>query len=82
MILVINKLDRLVLELKLPPADAYYKIKHTIDEVNICVQKYRSYIEEAKQVYFSPVHNNVVFASTLFNTCFSLESFAKVYLSR
>jgi len=30
-ICVLNKLDRLVLELKLPPADAYFKIKHTID---------------------------------------------------
>ena len=32
--LVINKVDRLVLELKLPPADAYYKLVHTIEEVN------------------------------------------------
>lgn len=32
--LCVNKIDRLVLELKLPPQDAYYKIKHIIDEVN------------------------------------------------
>jgi translation elongation factor EF-G len=32
--LVINKVDRLVLELKLPPQDAYYKLVHTIEEVN------------------------------------------------
>lgn len=32
--LVVNKLDRLILELKLPPTDAYFKIKHTIEEVN------------------------------------------------
>ena len=32
--IVLNKLDRLVLELKLPPADAYYKIKHTLDDIN------------------------------------------------
>lgn len=32
--LCINKIDRLVLELKLPPQDAYFKIKHIIDEVN------------------------------------------------
>lgn len=30
----INKIDRLVLELKLPPADAYYKLRHIVDEVN------------------------------------------------
>lgn len=34
---VVNKLDRLVLELKLPPADAYFKIKHTLDQLNLIV---------------------------------------------
>jgi U5 small nuclear ribonucleoprotein component len=32
--LVVNKIDRLILELRLPPTDAYYKIKHTIEEIN------------------------------------------------
>lgn len=32
--LVVNKIDRLILELRLPPADAYFKIKATIEEVN------------------------------------------------
>jgi 116 kDa U5 small nuclear ribonucleoprotein component len=33
-VLVVNKIDRLILELRIKPADAYYKIKHTIEEVN------------------------------------------------
>ncbi|KAL9643539.1 hypothetical protein ABK040_010153 [Willaertia magna] len=33
-VLLINKIDRLILELKLPPTDAYFKLKHTITEVN------------------------------------------------
>ena len=36
-ILVLNKLDRLVLELKLPPNDAYHKIKNTLNEVNLAI---------------------------------------------
>jgi U5 small nuclear ribonucleoprotein component len=32
--LVVNKVDRLILELRLPPADAFHKIKHTIEEIN------------------------------------------------
>lgn len=32
--IVINKIDRLILELRLPPADAYLKIKHTLEEIN------------------------------------------------
>ena len=31
---MINKIDRLTLEMKIPPVDAYSKIKHTIEEVN------------------------------------------------
>jgi U5 small nuclear ribonucleoprotein component len=33
-VLVVNKVDRLILELRLPPAEAFFKIKHTIEEVN------------------------------------------------
>lgn len=36
--LVVNKLDRLILELRIKPADAYYKIKHTIEEVNTLIR--------------------------------------------
>lgn len=32
--LCINKIDRLILELKLPPTDAYFRLKHIIDEIN------------------------------------------------
>lgn len=35
--LFINKIDRLICELKLPPSDAYLKIRHTIEEVNTLV---------------------------------------------
>ncbi|KAF8819406.1 hypothetical protein IE077_004216, partial [Cardiosporidium cionae] len=31
-LLVINSIDRLILELRLPPNDAYHKIRHTIEE--------------------------------------------------
>lgn len=30
----INKIDRLMLELKLPPADAYYKLRFILDQIN------------------------------------------------
>ncbi|CAK9290154.1 unnamed protein product [Gordionus sp. m RMFG-2023] len=35
--LCVAKIDRLVLELKLPPQDAFYKIRHVIDELNALV---------------------------------------------
>ena len=36
--LVVNKIDRLILELRLPPMDAFYKIKHTIEEINTYIR--------------------------------------------
>jgi len=35
---VVNKVDRLILELKLPPEDAYYKIRHTLEEINAIIK--------------------------------------------
>lgn len=32
--LLFQQIDRLILELKLPPQDAYFKLKHIIEEVN------------------------------------------------
>lgn len=42
------QVDRLITELKLPPNDAYHKIRHTIEEVNALIVKYGG--EDAKQV--------------------------------
>jgi U5 small nuclear ribonucleoprotein component len=39
-IVVINKLDRFILELRMPMNDAYHKIKHTLDEVNSIIQTF------------------------------------------
>ena len=33
-VVVLNKLDRFILELRMSMNDAYHKIKHTLDEVN------------------------------------------------
>jgi 116 kDa U5 small nuclear ribonucleoprotein component len=33
----INKIDRLIIEIKLLPVDAYLKIKHTLEEINTII---------------------------------------------
>ncbi|KAL1739891.1 P-loop containing nucleoside triphosphate hydrolase protein [Schizophyllum fasciatum] len=73
--LVVNKLDRLILELRLPPADAYYKIKHTIEEINTFI----SAIDPDPEQRLSPENGNVAFASTDMAWCFTLRSFAQMY---
>lgn len=77
-VVVLNKLDRLVLELKLPPSDAYYKIKNTLDDINSCIKKLEP-IHSGKQPYISPLNSNVIFSSTLFSCCFTIRSFAQRY---
>ncbi|KAG0348168.1 U5 small nuclear ribonucleoprotein component [Podila humilis] len=73
--LVINKVDRLILELKLPPTDAYYKLKHTIEEVNTIIAE----TPGGKGIRLSPELGNVAFASSQMSWCFTLRSFAKLY---
>lgn len=38
-VVFISKLDRLVIEMKLPPEDAYLKLKHTLEEINSLISR-------------------------------------------
>lgn len=75
MTLVINKIDRLILELRLPPNEAYFKIRHTIEEVNNVIGAH----DANPALRLSPERGNVAFASTDMGWCFTLRSFAKMY---
>lgn len=72
--LCINKIDRLILELRLPPSDAYHKLNRIIDEVNLII--------DDDEKLLSPLKGNVCFASAQYSVCFTLRSFAKYYLER
>lgn len=75
--LVINKMDRLILELKLPPTDAYFKLKHVVEEVNTVIENTLPGQGEKRRL--SPEKGNVAFACADMNWCFTLNSFAKMY---
>ncbi|KAL1982303.1 hypothetical protein VTN96DRAFT_1461 [Rasamsonia emersonii] len=75
--LVVNKMDRLILELKLPPNDAYFKLKHVIEEVNSVIEKAIPGQGESRRL--SPEKGNVAFACSSMGWCFTLPSFAKMY---
>ncbi len=70
----INKLDRLILELKLPPAEAYFKLRHTLEEINNVLGAV-----SGGSVQVSPEAGTVCFASSLMGWCFTLQSFARLY---
>ena len=77
LVLVINKMDRLILELKLPPTDAYFKLKHVVEEVNTIIENTVPGRGESKRL--SPEKGNVAFASSMMEWVFTLPSFANMY---
>ncbi|KAK3675841.1 hypothetical protein LTR78_004482 [Recurvomyces mirabilis] len=76
-VLVVNKMDRLILELKLPPADAYFKLKHVVEEVNTFIEN--TIPGRGEKFRVSPEKGNVAFACSSMGWSFTLPSFAKMY---
>ena len=83
-IVLLNKIDRFILELKIPPNDAYFKIKFIIDEFNKIVIENEIYnMDKSKKYFIHPNSGNVLFGATKYNVIFSLESFAnKLYTNK
>jgi U5 small nuclear ribonucleoprotein component len=79
-LLVITKVDRLILELKLPPADAYHKLAHIISEVNALIESHST--QSFSLSPLSPLFGTVIFSSALHGWSFSIDSFARMYADR
>ncbi|KAK6915008.1 116kDa U5 small nuclear ribonucleoprotein component, N-terminal [Dillenia turbinata] len=77
-VVVINKVDRLITELKLPPKDAYHKLRHTIEVINTHISAASSTAGRVKTI--DPATGNVCFASACAGWSFTLQSFAKLYV--
>ena len=75
-VLVLTKIDRLIVELKLPPRDAYYKLLNSIERLNHMFHQASS----GRYPPLAPQRGNVAFASSEHGWLFTLESFAAVYL--
>lgn len=77
-VVVINKVDRLITELKLPPTDAYHKLKHTLEDINHLITTFSSGAGGSQLI--DPTIGNVCFASATAGWSFTLQSFAKIYV--
>ncbi|CUM66883.1 uncharacterized protein PRCAT00004567001 [Priceomyces carsonii] len=76
---VFNKLDRLILELQLPPSDFYYKLKYELDDINSFIESNEYAMPYTHQKIISPTRGNVIFAFSKMEFSFTLISFAKLY---
>lgn len=67
-IFILNKIDRLILDLKLTPDDCYMKLFYLIGTLN-----------NLTSIEYSPELNNVIFASGKLGFTFTLREFAQMY---
>ena len=78
-VLVINKLDRYMFELKLSPEEATCKIEIIIRSINALISTYQC-DDTGRNLTVSPEIGNVIFACGLHGWGFTLHDFAKMYL--
>lgn len=75
-VLVLNKMDRLPLELRVSPEDAYLKLRHVLNEVNAVLTEMCDFFGRDFDVLrIHPSKGNVVFASSKYLWCYSTASF-------
>lgn len=77
--IVLNKIDRLILELRLPVADFYYKIKYILDDINTFISENEYISSYGHETHLTPICDNIVFASSSLEFCFNLNSYTKLY---
>ncbi|KAK8799566.1 hypothetical protein WA158_006115 [Blastocystis sp. Blastoise] len=75
-VILFTKMDRLITELKLPPTDAFFKLRAMLEEINGIVL---SSSNDTSYKRLNPLQNNVLFCSATHRWCFSLSSFAAQY---
>lgn len=78
-VLMVNKVDRALLELQLTGEEIYQNMRNAIENVNIIIDSYR-FGDFNWQV--DPTHGTVAFGSGLHQWGFTLKVFAKVYASK
>ena len=79
-VLMLNKIDRAVLELQLPPEEAYQSFQKSIENVNVIVATYHDPM--LGDITLQPVVGKVAFGSGLHQWGFTLKKFAKTYAVR
>mmetsp|Transcript_14259 Transcript_14259/g.34374 ORF Transcript_14259/g.34374 Transcript_14259/m.34374 type:complete len:855 (+) Transcript_14259:559-3123(+) len=76
-VLMVNKVDRALLELQLPAEELYQAFCRSIESVNVIVATYND--EALGDVQVDPCKGTVAFGSGLHQWAFTLKRFAKTY---
>ncbi|WFD34974.1 Cytoplasmic GTPase/eEF2-like protein (ribosomal biogenesis) [Malassezia cuniculi] len=95
-VLVLNKMDRLIEELEFTPAAAHSHLVHLVEQVNAIIAgffneeriKRQQRNQDADEdiddsnLYFNPVRGNVIFASATHRWAFRLDKFVMMYAQK
>jgi elongation factor 2 len=84
-VLMINKIDRGILELQVDGETMYQKFLRVIENVNVLIATYEDAEtphEELKDLQIDPIKGTCAFGSALFGWAFTITKFAKVYAAK
>eukprot|EP00871_Galdieria_phlegrea_P002044 jgi/Galph1/2840/GphlegSOOS_G1500.1 len=94
-VLVLNKIDRLFVELRLSPLEAYQRIARVLEQANVIlgIQEAEKQLEtddlqemehwiESDEYSFSPLSGNVAFASAIDGWAFRISDFVDIYAKK
>jgi len=79
-VVMVNKLDRAILELQLDPEEAYQSFNRTLGNVNVTIATYND--EALGDVQCFPEKGTVAFGSGLHGWAFTLAKFARMYAKK
>jgi len=79
-VLMVNKVDRAILELHLPPEECYQTFARACESVNVVIATYNDEGVGDVQVY--PYNGNIAFGSGLQQWGFTLKKFARMYAAK
>lgn len=79
-VLMMNKVDRVILELKSDPEEAYQKFQRNLEDINVLIATYHD--DKLGEVEADPSKGSVVFGSGLHQFGFTIRRFAQFYSKR
>ncbi|KAK1897249.1 Elongation factor 2 [Dissostichus eleginoides] len=81
-VLMMNKMDRALLELQLEPEDLYQTFQRIVESVNVIIATYGEEDGPMGHLPVSPVIGTVGFGSGLHGWAFTLKQFAEMYAAK
>jgi len=79
-VLMLNKMDRVILELQLDQEECYQSFQRTVESANVLISTYRDKVMGDMQVF--PYQGTVAFGSGLHGWGFTLGKFAHLYAKK